>query len=49
MAFTTMLDRGGIRAQMLMLALACAVFFPLLAARHAFGQTPRRSVSAVGI
>src|SRR5205809_2308926 len=40
---------GGIRAQMLMLALTCAVFFPLLANGHAFGQTLRGSVSPVGI
>ena len=40
---------AGIRAQMLMLALTCAVFFPLLANGHAFGQTLRGSVSPVGI
>jgi len=40
---------GGIRAQMLMLALTCAVFFPLLATGHAFGQTLRGSVSPVGV
>src|SRR3954471_6968342 len=40
---------GGIRAQMLMLALTCAVFFPLLANGHAFGQPLRGSVSPVGI
>src|SRR3954468_10496802 len=40
---------GGIRAQMLMLALTCAVFFPLLANGHAFGQTLRGSVSPVGV
>jgi len=40
---------GGIRAQMLMLALTCAVFFPLLAAGHAFGQPLRGSVSPVGV
>lgn len=40
---------GGIRAQMLMLALTCAVFFPLLAMGHAFGQTLRGSVSPVGV
>jgi uncharacterized protein len=38
---------AGIRAQMLMLALTCAVFFPLLATGHAFGQTLRGSVSPV--
>jgi uncharacterized membrane protein YedE/YeeE len=40
---------AGIRAQMLMLALTCAVFFPLLAGGQAFGQTLRGSVSPVGI
>jgi uncharacterized membrane protein YedE/YeeE len=40
---------GGIRAQMLMLALTCAVFFPLLATGHAFGQTLRGSVAPVGM
>src|SRR3954453_3511032 len=40
---------SGIRAQMLMLALTCAVFFPLLANGHAFGQTLRGSVSPVDI
>jgi uncharacterized protein len=40
---------GGIRAQMLMLALTSAVFFPLLATGHAFGQTLRGSVSPVGV
>jgi hypothetical protein len=40
---------AGIRAQMLMLALTCAVFFPLLATGHAFGQTLRGSVSPVGV
>jgi uncharacterized membrane protein YedE/YeeE len=40
---------SGIRAQMLMLALTCAVFFPLLANGHAFGQTLRGSVSPVGL
>src|SRR3954451_1757429 len=38
---------SGIRAQMVMLALTCAVFFPLLATGHAFGQTLRGSVSPV--
>ena len=40
---------AGIRAQMLMLALTCAVFFPLLSNGHAFGQTLRGSVSPVGV
>jgi uncharacterized membrane protein YedE/YeeE len=40
---------AGIRAQMLMLAVTCAVFFPLLANGHAFGQTLRGSVSPVSV
>src|SRR6185503_7382818 len=40
---------AGIRAQMLMLALTCLVFFPLLGSGHAFGQTMRGSVSPVSI
>ena len=40
---------AGIRAQMLMLALTCVVFFPLLASGHAFGQTVRGSISPVGV
>src|SRR6478672_9194531 len=40
---------AGIRAQMVLLALTCAVFFPLLAAGHAFGQTLRGSVSPVSV
>src|SRR5688572_32187913 len=40
---------AGLRAQMLMLALTCAVFFPLLASGSFFGQTLRGSVSPVGI
>ena len=40
---------AGLRAQMLMLALTCAVFFPLLAAGSFFGQPLRGSVSPVGI
>ena len=43
--FITERRGSGIRAQMLMLALTCAVFFPLLANGHAFGQTLRGSVS----
>src|ERR671913_467580 len=30
---------AGLRAQMLMLAVTCAIFFPLLASGSAFGQT----------
>src|SRR4051794_31746100 len=40
---------AGIRAQMLMLASTCVVFFPLLAAGHAGGQTLRGSVSPIGV
>ena len=40
---------AGLRAQMLMLALTCAVFFPLLASGSVFGQSVRGSVSPVGV
>lgn len=40
---------GGLRAQMLMLAITCAVFFPLLAAGTLFGQPLRGSVSPAGV
>jgi uncharacterized membrane protein YedE/YeeE len=40
---------GGLRAQMLMLAATCLVFFPLLAAGSLFGQQLRGSVSPAGI
>ena len=40
---------AGLRAQMLMLALTCAVFFPLLASGSFFGQTLRGSVSPIGV
>src|SRR5215211_1965542 len=40
---------AGVRAQMLMLALTCTVFFPLLAAGTVFGQTVRGSVSPIGV
>jgi uncharacterized membrane protein YedE/YeeE len=39
---------AGLRAQMLMLALTCAVFFPLLSAGSLFGQPLRGNVSPVG-
>jgi uncharacterized membrane protein YedE/YeeE len=39
----------GLRAQMLMLALTCAVFFPLLGRGEIFGQPLRGSVSPVGV
>ncbi len=40
---------AGVRAQMLMLALTCAVFFPLLADGSFFGQPLRGSVSPAGV
>ena len=40
---------AGLRAQMLMLAATCVVFFPLLSAGEFFGQPMRGSVSPVGI
>ena len=48
---TFIVDRrgAGIRAQMLMLALTCLVFFPALGNGHAFGQTVRGSVSPISV
>lgn len=40
---------AGLRAQMLMLALTCAVFFPLLAAGSIFGQPIRGSIAPPGV
>ncbi len=40
---------AGVRAQMLMLTLTCAAFFPLLARGQIFGQVVRGSVSPLGI
>ena len=40
---------AGLRAQMLMLALTCVVFFPLLAQGTLFGQPLRGSISPVGV
>lgn len=40
---------AGLRAQMVMLAATCLVFFPLLASGSAFGQTLRGSVSPAGV
>ena len=40
---------AGFRAQLVMLALTCAVFFPVLAVGHAFGQPVRGAVSPVGV
>ena len=40
---------AGLRAQMLMLAITCAVFFPLLASGSFLGQPLRGSVSPAGI
>lgn len=39
----------GLRAQMLMLAVTCAVFFPVLAHGQIFGHVVRGSVSPVGM
>src|SRR5258705_2322128 len=48
---TFIVDRrgAGIRAQMLMLALTCLVFFPALGSGHAFGQTVRGAVPRVSV
>jgi uncharacterized protein len=40
---------GGLCAQMLMLAITCAVFFPLLASGTLFGQPIRGNVSPAGV
>ena len=40
---------AGLRAQMLMLAISCAVFFPILAAGTLWGQPMRGSVAPVGV
>ena len=40
---------AGLRAQMLMLAVTCLVFFPLLAAGSLFGQPLRGSISPAGV
>lgn len=40
---------AGLRAQMLMLAITCAVFFPVLASGSVFGQAVRGNVSPVGV
>lgn len=40
---------GGLRAQMLMLAVTCAVFLPMLAHGQIFGQPIRGSVSPIGL
>ena len=47
--FLTSARGDGLRAQMLMLAVTCAVFFPLLGQGEAFGQTLRGSVSPIGV
>ena len=39
----------GLRAQMLMLAVTCALFFPVLAHGQIFGQAVRGSVSPMGV
>jgi uncharacterized membrane protein YedE/YeeE len=40
---------AGLRAQMVMLALTCAVFFPLLSAGTFLGQPLRGSISPIGV
>jgi len=40
---------AGLRAQMLMLAVTCAVFFPLIAGGTLWGQPVRGSVSPIGV
>jgi uncharacterized membrane protein YedE/YeeE len=40
---------AGLRAQMVMLALTCAVFFPIIANGTFFGQAVRGSISPVGV
>ena len=40
---------AGLRAQMLMLAITCAIFFPLLASGSVFGQSVRGSISPIGV
>ena len=40
---------AGLRAQMLMLAVTCSVFFPLLAAESVFGQAVRGFVAPPGV
>jgi uncharacterized protein len=40
---------AGLRAQMLMLAATCLVFFPILGAGEIFGQAVRGSVSPAGV
>jgi uncharacterized protein len=39
----------GVRAQMLMLAVTCLIFFPALGAGHLFGQPVRGSISPIGL
>src|SRR5262245_27366128 len=51
-AWRVLVTRGrgdGVRAQMLMLALTCAIFFPLLAQGQIFGQAIRGCVSPIGV
>ncbi|MCU1386106.1 MAG: hypothetical protein JWL71_4803 [Acidobacteria bacterium] len=48
-SFITAGRGAGLRAQMLMLALTCAVFFPLLGRGQIFGQAVRGSVSPLGV
>jgi uncharacterized protein len=47
--FITSGSGEGLRAQMLMLALTCAIFFPLIDRGELFGQTLHGSISPVGV
>src|SRR5215204_1426886 len=40
---------AGLRAQMVMLAITCAAFFPLLASGTFMGQAVRGSISPIGV
>jgi uncharacterized membrane protein YedE/YeeE len=48
-AFVTQRRGAALRAQLLMLALTCVVFFPLLAAGSFFGQPLRGAVAPAGV
>ena len=48
-AFVVERRGGGLRAQMLMFALTCGAFFPLLAAGSVFGQAVRGAVAPAGM
>jgi uncharacterized membrane protein YedE/YeeE len=48
-AFLVYARGRGVRAQMLMLALTCLFFFPVIGSGHFFGQAVRGSLSPLGI